>query len=167
MIRSGVVGVIRQQPPRPTSSNRAKTGGLSKRGQHSQSIDPDRDTNAAGLDKITNLLVDWRQYLNPYATELLPLSATSFMYVVGAIEIVAGVLVLSRFTRVGAFIVSAWLTAIAVNLVTVGYYDIAVRDVALAVGAVALARLTEGHAHAGVPARRERRRQRIGGPVHA
>jgi uncharacterized membrane protein YphA (DoxX/SURF4 family) len=116
----------------------------------------------AGVDKFTNLLVDWRQYLSPLATEVLPLTATQFMYGVGLIEIAAGVIVLSRYTRVGAYIVSAWLAAIAINLVMVGYYDIAVRDLALAVGAVALGQLTESRAHAGVPARRERRRERFG-----
>ena len=120
----------------------------------------------AGLDKLTNLLVDWRKYLNPLATEILPVSATQFMYAVGVIEIVAGILVLSRFARFGAFLVSAWLFAIAINLVTMGYYDIAVRDVAMSIGALVLAQLTEGRAHAGVPARRERRRAHIGGPAH-
>jgi uncharacterized membrane protein YphA (DoxX/SURF4 family) len=121
----------------------------------------------AGVDKFTNLLVDWSGYLSPFATELLPVGATTFMYAVGIIEIIAGILVLSRFTRLGAFVVSAWLAAIALNLVTMGYYDIAVRDVGLAVGAFALAQMTEGRAHAGVPARRERRRAQIGGPVAA
>jgi uncharacterized membrane protein YphA (DoxX/SURF4 family) len=120
----------------------------------------------AGLDKFTNLLVDWKKYLNPRAVEILPMSATTFMYAVGIIEIVAGILVLSRLTRIGGFVVCAWLVSIAINLVTVGYYDIAVRDLALAVGAAALAQLTESSAHEGVPARRERRRVRVATPAH-
>lgn len=120
----------------------------------------------AGFDKFTNLLVDWTKYLNPAATKIIPVSPVQFMYAVGVIEIIAGAIVLSRFARFGAFVVSAWLAAIAINLVTMGYYDIAVRDVAMSIGALTLARLTEGRAHQGVPARRERRRAMIGGPAH-
>jgi uncharacterized membrane protein YphA (DoxX/SURF4 family) len=98
----------------------------------------------AGLDKFTNLLVDWTQYLSPLALEVLPISAATFMMIVGVIEILAGVLVLSRYTRVGAFVVSAWLVAIAVNLLTTGsYFDVAVRDVVMSIGAFTLAKLTE------------------------
>jgi uncharacterized membrane protein YphA (DoxX/SURF4 family) len=94
----------------------------------------------AGLDKFTNLLTDWTQYMSP----LVPLPPRIFMPIVGVIEIAAGVLVLSRLTRVGAYVVSAWLIGIALNLLTTGrYFDIAARDVVLAVGAFALARLTE------------------------
>ena len=70
----------------------------------------------AGVDKFTNLLVDWTQYLSPVATNVLPISASTFMMIVGVIEVVAGLLVLSRFTRFGAYLVSAWLLGIAVNL---------------------------------------------------
>lgn len=102
----------------------------------------------AGVDKFTNLLVDWTQYLSPVATNVLPISASTFMMIVGVIEIVAGLLVLSRFTRFGAYLVSAWLLGIAINLVTMGtYFDIAVRDVVMAIGAFALAKLTEIRAH--------------------
>jgi uncharacterized membrane protein YphA (DoxX/SURF4 family) len=98
----------------------------------------------AGLDTFTNLLVDWTQYLSPLALEVLPISAATFMMIVGVIEILAGVLVLSRYTRVGAFVVSAWLVAIAVNLLTTGsYFDVAVRDVVMSIGAFTLAKLTE------------------------
>jgi uncharacterized membrane protein YphA (DoxX/SURF4 family) len=117
----------------------------------------------AGFDKFTNLLTDWTQYLSPVATQVLPVSAATFMHVVGVIEIIAGLLVLSRWTRVGAYVVSAWLVAIAANLVTTGQYlDVAVRDLVMAVGAFTLARLTEARpAHssqsapliAGTPAR--------------
>jgi len=98
----------------------------------------------AGLDKFTNLLVDWTRYLSPYALDVLPVSAATFMRVVGVIEIIAGALVLSRYTRVGAYVVSAWLAAIALNLLTTGtYFDIAVRDLVMAIGAYTLGRLTE------------------------
>jgi len=107
----------------------------------------------AGLDKFFNLLTNWEQYLNPLATRMLPISDVAFMRVAGVIEIVAGLMVLTRWTRVGAYVVSAWLALIAVNLLMTGhYFDIAVRDVSLAVGAFALARLQEVHseAHHGV-----------------
>lgn len=98
----------------------------------------------AGLDKFTNLLTNWTQYLNPLATSLVPVSPATFMHIVGVIEIVAGVIVLSKFTRLGAYIVMAWLVAIALNLIFMGrYLDIAVRDLVLALGAFSLARLTE------------------------
>jgi uncharacterized membrane protein YphA (DoxX/SURF4 family) len=94
----------------------------------------------AGLDKFTNLLCDWEKYLSPLARDLLPIAPTTFMWIVGVIEVVAGAIVLSRrFTRVGAMIVGGWLLAIAVNLLAGGFYDIAVRDVAMAVGAFSLA----------------------------
>src|SRR5687768_691701 len=89
----------------------------------------------AGLDKFTNLLVDWKQYLSPFA-DVLPVSASTFMMIIGVVEILAGLLVLSRHTRIGAYVVSAWLVGIALNLVTTGqYFDIAVRDLVMAVGA--------------------------------
>jgi hypothetical protein len=65
------------------------------------------------------------------------------MYIVGVIEILAGLMVLTRWTRIGAWIVTAWLVLIAVNLATMGLFDIAVRDLAMAVGASTLARLAE------------------------
>ena len=97
----------------------------------------------AGLDKFTNLLVDWKQYLSPAALRVLPMSGATFMYLVGIIEIVAGVLVLTRFTRVAAYIVAAWLLGIGLNVIASGrYLDVAVRDLALAVGAFVFARMT-------------------------
>lgn len=96
----------------------------------------------AGLDKFTNLLTDWTQYLSPLVARVVP--AATFMHIVGVIEIVAGVLVLSRWTRIGAYVVGAWLIGIALNLVTTGrYFDIAVRDIVMAIGAFTLARLAE------------------------
>ena len=94
----------------------------------------------AGLDKFTNLLTDWTQYLSPWS----PLPASVLMPIVGVIEVAAGLLVLSRFTRLAAYVVTAWLALIAVNLLTTGhFFDVAARDVVLAVGAFTLARLAE------------------------
>jgi uncharacterized membrane protein YphA (DoxX/SURF4 family) len=97
----------------------------------------------AGLDKFTNLLVNWEQYLSPLALDIVPVSATTFMRVVGVIEVLAGVLVLSRYTRIGAYVVGAWLVGIALNLVTTGHYDIVVRDLVMAISAFTLAKMTE------------------------
>jgi len=98
----------------------------------------------AGLDKFFNLLTDWEMYLNPAIPRLLHLSAPTFMHIVGVVEIVAGLLVFTRFTRYAAYIVMAWLLAIAASLVTQGLFlDIAVRDVELSLGAFVLAKLTE------------------------
>jgi hypothetical protein len=97
----------------------------------------------AGLDKFFNLLTDWPKYLSPWMAGMLPMSAQTFMHIVGIIEIAVGLLVLTRWTRIGAWIAAAWLVLIAVNLVTMGLFDIAVRDLAMAVGAYTLARLAE------------------------
>jgi hypothetical protein len=97
----------------------------------------------AGLDKFLNLLTDWPKYLSPAVAGLLPVSAQMFMHAVGIIEIAVGLLVLTRWTRLGAWIAMAWLALIAVNLGTMGLFDIAVRDLAMAVGAYTLARLAE------------------------
>ena len=98
---------------------------------------------AAGLDKFLNFLTTWETYLNPLVTQLIPLNPTAFMHIVGAIEIIAGVVVLSQFTKIGAYVVMAWLVAIALNLITMGkFFDIGVRDLGLAVAAFSLAQLT-------------------------
>src|SRR5215510_10596622 len=97
----------------------------------------------AGLDKFFNLLTIWDMYRSPIVTRILPMKDTTFMHAVGIIEIIAGIIVLSRWTRLGSYIVSAWLIAIAINLVATGmFYDLAVRDVEIAIGAFALAQLT-------------------------
>ena len=96
----------------------------------------------AGLDKFTNILTDWKKYLAPAIADLLPFSATTFMSIVGVIEIVAGVIVLI-WPRIGGYIVMAWLIGIALNLIIGGqYYDVAVRDLVMAIGAFSLARLS-------------------------
>ena len=97
----------------------------------------------AGLDKFFNLLTDWPKYLSPTIAGMLPVSAQTFMHAVGVIEIVVGLLVLTRWTRIGAWIAAAWLVLIAVNLATMSLFDIAVRDLAMSVGAYTLARLAE------------------------
>src|SRR5262249_6381257 len=98
---------------------------------------------AAGLDKFFNFLTNWEAYLNPLTTKVIPVSPATFMHLVGVIEIIAGVVVLSRLTKIGAYVVTAWLAAIALNLLTMGkFLDIAVRDLGLAVAAFSLAQLT-------------------------
>ena len=97
----------------------------------------------AGVDKYFNKLADWEMYLSPIATQILPVKDTTFMHMVGVVEIVAGIIVLSRWTRVGSYIVGAWLIAISINLLTTGmFYDLAVRDIEIAIGAFALSLLT-------------------------
>lgn len=95
-----------------------------------------------GVDKFFNKLTDWTMYLSPLATKILPVSPSTFMHVVGVVEIIAGIVVLSRFTKIGGYIVSAWLLAIVVNLLTSSmFYDLAMRDVEIAIAAFTLARL--------------------------
>jgi hypothetical protein len=94
-----------------------------------------------GLDKFANVLVDWDRYLAPWINDLVPGTATHAMYVVGLIEIVAGLVVAIR-PRWGGYLVAAWLGGIIVNLLSVpGFYDIALRDFGLLLGALTLARL--------------------------
>lgn len=99
----------------------------------------------AGLDKFTNLLTHWTQYLSPLATKVVPVAPSTFMHGVGVIEVIAGLLVLNRkATRFGGYLVAAWLAAIAVNLITTGtFFDIAVRDLVMGIGAFTYAKLTE------------------------
>lgn len=97
----------------------------------------------AGLDKFFHLLVDWDQYLAPQAVPFLPVTGHTFMLMVGAIEIVAGLLVAFR-PRLGGYVVALWLWGIIVNLLMIpGFYDIALRDFGLSIGALALARLSQ------------------------
>jgi hypothetical protein len=97
----------------------------------------------AGIDKYFNKLADWGMYLSPLATKIVPISATTFMHVIGVAEIIAGIVVLSRWTRIGGLVVMFWLLGIAINLVSTGmFYDLAMRDVEIAIGAFALSQLT-------------------------
>ncbi len=98
----------------------------------------------AGLDKYFNLLTNWEQYLNPAIPGMLHLSPVAFMHIVGVIEIAAGVLVLTPITGYASYIVMLWLLSIAGNLLAQGkFFDIAVRDIVLAIAAYSLARLTQ------------------------
>ncbi|MEO6809931.1 MAG: DoxX family membrane protein [Isosphaeraceae bacterium] len=92
----------------------------------------------AGLDKFFNVLTDWGRYLPSAVADVLPISTPAFMMVVGVIEIIVGLAVLTKFTQWGAYVVMAWLTLIALNLVAAGLLDIAVRDLVMAVGAYTL-----------------------------
>ncbi|MCU7547579.1 hypothetical protein OCK74_00565 [Chitinophagaceae bacterium LB-8] len=93
---------------------------------------------AAGADKFLHLLTDWDQYLAPAVTDIIPLQPHTFMSIVGIIEIVAGIVLLIK-PKIGSIIVSLWLIGIAINLLLTGkYFDIAVRDIVMAIGAFSL-----------------------------
>ena len=97
----------------------------------------------AGLDKFTNLLTHWKQYINPTLENMLPFSASTFMMIVGVIEIIAGIIVLKK-TELGGYIVAAWLTVIALTLLAgFNFVDVAVRDLVMAIAAFSLARLAK------------------------
>lgn len=96
-----------------------------------------------GIDKYFNKLTDWTMYLSPLATKVVPVSAATFMHIVGVVEIIAGLVVLSRWTKLGSQIVALWLLGIAVNLLTTGmFYDLAMRDVEIALAAFVLSQLS-------------------------
>jgi hypothetical protein len=98
-----------------------------------------------GLDKFTNLLTDWTQYVAPLFPGMLGISKQTFMYGVGAIEIVAGILVALK-PRYAAYVVAGWLAGIILNLLLLGQYlDVALRDFGLFLAALALARLAQAH----------------------
>jgi hypothetical protein len=131
---------------------------------HSTTVDPGRQAFlllrtaftvapiAFGLDKFADLLADWPAYLAPWIDDLVPGTAQQAMYAVGVVEVVAG-LVVAVAPRIGGWLVAAWLGGIIVNLLTLpGHYDVALRDVGLLAGAVALARLAVRYA----PAARDR-----------
>jgi hypothetical protein len=99
----------------------------------------------AGIDKFTHILVNWDKYLAPVVVSVLPFDGHTFMMIVGVVEIAAGLLVAFR-PRIGGYVVAAWLTGIILNLLIhpMGYYDIALRDLGLAMGAFAMAKLAKG-----------------------
>jgi hypothetical protein len=99
----------------------------------------------AGLDKFFNLLANWPGYVAPFAVQLLPVSAQVFMYAVGIIEFTVGLTILFVRPALGAFVASAWLLLVAANLVLGGHFDIAVRDIVLAVASFALGELSAVH----------------------
>ena len=98
----------------------------------------------AGLDKFANLLADWSKYLAPVIPKTLGVAPETFMRGVGVVEIVAGLLV-AAVPRYAAYVVAAWLAGIIVNLLVLGaYLDVALRDLGLMLGAIALGRLAQG-----------------------
>jgi uncharacterized membrane protein YphA (DoxX/SURF4 family) len=133
-----------------------ETTGLSTSRSRLLAINPDRQAflmlrtvfTAApiifGLDKFTNFLADWTIYLAPVATSVVPVPAQTFMYVVGVVEIIAGIAVAVR-PRFGSLLVAVWLLGIIVNLLVLGsFYDVALRDFGLMIAALALNRLSPG-----------------------
>ena len=94
----------------------------------------------AGLDKFFNLLADWGSYVSPAAASLLPIDVSTFMAIVGVIELGVGVAILAAAPRLGAYVASAWLLLVAGNLAIAGYFDVAVRDVVMSIAALTLAR---------------------------
>ncbi|WP_052571408.1 DoxX family membrane protein [Geothrix fermentans] len=104
----------------------------------------------AGLDKYFNLLAKWELYLNPLALRVIPVSPATFMRAIGLVEMAVGLAILTRWTRLGAYVAGLWLVGIALNLLTMGaYLDVAVRDLLLALAAYTLAQLTEVREAAG------------------
>jgi hypothetical protein len=98
----------------------------------------------AGLDKFFHLLTDWDKYLSPIAAHILGSLSHPFMLLAGVIEMIVGLMIVTRWTRIGSYIASLWLLLIAINLLTTGqYFDIALRDVGLSLSALGLAWLTE------------------------
>ena len=98
----------------------------------------------AGLDKFFHVLTNWDQYLSPIAQHVLGNFSHPFMLIVGVVEMIVGLLIITGWTRVGAYIASVWLLLIAINLITTGqYFDIALRDIGLCLSAFGLAKMTE------------------------
>jgi hypothetical protein len=116
----------------------------------------------AGVDKFFNILADWGSYVSPLAAQLIPLSPDVVMGVVGVVEFLVGVSILTAWPVIGAYVAGGWLLLVAGNLVLGGHFDVAVRDVVLAIGAYSLARSMEVRQEEGArdtvlpePARRE------------
>jgi uncharacterized membrane protein len=96
-----------------------------------------------GIDKYTNILAQWHSYLAPQVAALIPFDPTIAMNISGVLEIALGMVILTKWTKVGAYVEALWLLGIAVNLAIFGAWDIAFRDLVLAFGALALARMPE------------------------
>lgn len=110
----------------------------------------------AGIDKFLHLLTNWDKYLAPALPSTVGIQPHTFMLIVGAVEIVAG-LIVALSPRFGSYLVAAWLLLIMINLVAIGgYLDVALRDLGLFLGAISLGRLAEAQAEA-----------RVGVPLHA
>lgn len=98
----------------------------------------------AGVDKFFDLIVHWGKYVSPLVLDGLNINSTNLLIIVSIIEIILGLLVLTKWTRLGAYGIALWFLIIIVNLLTMmQYFDIAARDAVLAIGAVTLAKLTE------------------------
>jgi hypothetical protein len=97
----------------------------------------------AGLDKFFNILADWGSYVSAAVAQLLPFSTDALMGIVGVVEIAVGIGILTTVPVLGAYVASAWLLLVAVNLVIAGHLDVAVRDVVLSIAAFTLARLIQ------------------------
>lgn len=97
----------------------------------------------AGLDKFFNILADWETYVAPAMAAMLPVDPSTLMMVVGVVEIAVGVTILAVHPVLGAYVAAGWLTLVSVNLVIGGHFDIAVRDLVLALSALTFARLAE------------------------
>lgn len=97
----------------------------------------------AGLDKFFNILADWGAYLSPAVAHALPFGVSTFTAIVGVVEFAVGVTILAIAPRIGAYVASAWLLLIAMNLTIGGHFDIAVRDAVMSLAAFAVARFVE------------------------
>jgi uncharacterized membrane protein len=98
----------------------------------------------AGLDKYFDLLANWPVYVSPVVLHVLPLSVSTLLHIAGIVEILVGIVMLTRWQKISAYIAAAWLVLIAINLVITGhYFDVAVRDLVMALAAFVLGRLTE------------------------
>jgi hypothetical protein len=106
----------------------------------------------AGLDKFFNILADWGSYVSPAVANALPFSVSTLMSIVGVVEFAVGITILAIAPRIGAYVASAWLLLIAVNLTIGGHFDVAVRDVVMSLAAFAVARFVEVQSSARVHA---------------
>lgn len=95
-----------------------------------------------GIDKFTNLLAQWHSYLAPQVASLIPFDPTLAVRISGVFEIALGFFILTKWTRIGAYAEALWLFGISINLILFGAYDIALRDLALACGALSLGLLS-------------------------
>lgn len=91
-----------------------------------------------GIDKFTNLLAEWHSYLAPQIASLFPFDPVFAVRISGVGEIILGIVILAKWARIGAFIEVFWFLAIAINLILLGAYDIALRDIVLALCALSL-----------------------------
>jgi hypothetical protein len=101
----------------------------------------------AGVDKFFDVLAEWSMYLSPLAERLLPVAPERFLRAAGVVEIAVGLAILTRWPRLGAYAMAAWLAAVAVNLALAAHFwDLVVRDVEIALAAFTLGRLAEWRA---------------------